>query len=94
MAFMKIEYIRRAAVANYGATRGEIGRILDDNGPMSSIADVIERRSPRPTGATSRRCSGGLHNLGLVAIGEHSVGCSLNNDSWNVPRTLKWRMAR
>ncbi len=42
MAFMMIEYIRRAAVANYGATRGEIGWILEDNGPMKSIADVIE----------------------------------------------------
>ena len=42
MAFMMIEYIRRAAVANYGATRGEIGWILDDNGPMRAIADAIE----------------------------------------------------
>jgi hypothetical protein len=42
MAFMMIEYNRRAAVANYGAKRGEIGWILDDNEPMKSIADVIE----------------------------------------------------
>ena len=28
---MMIEYIRRDAVGNYGATRGEIGWILDDN---------------------------------------------------------------
>ncbi|MCA3255970.1 MAG: N-acetyltransferase [Alphaproteobacteria bacterium] len=42
MAFLMIEHIRRAAVANYGATKGEIGWILDDNGPMRSIADVIE----------------------------------------------------
>ena len=44
MAFLMIEYIRRAAVANYGATRGEIGWILDDNGPMLSIADVIKSK--------------------------------------------------
>jgi hypothetical protein len=42
MAFLMIEHIRRAAVANYGATRGEIGWILDDNGPMTSIAEAIE----------------------------------------------------
>ncbi len=42
MAFMMIEYIRRAAVAQCGATRGEIGWVLEDNGPMKSIADVIE----------------------------------------------------
>jgi hypothetical protein len=42
MAFMMIEYNRRTAVANYGAKRGEIGWILDDNEPMKSIADVIE----------------------------------------------------
>lgn len=41
MAFMMIEYIRRASVKDYGATQGEIGWILDDNGPMKSIADVI-----------------------------------------------------
>ena len=42
MVFQMIEYIRRTAVENYGATRGEIGWILEDNGPMRSIADVIE----------------------------------------------------
>ena len=42
MAFLMIEHIRRASVGKYGATRGEIGWILDDNGPMRSIADVIE----------------------------------------------------
>lgn len=44
MAFLMIEYIRRAAVSNYGATRGEIGWILEDNGPMLSIADVIKSK--------------------------------------------------
>ena len=41
LAFMMIEYIRRAAVANYGATRGEIGWILEDNQGMRSIAEAI-----------------------------------------------------
>ena len=41
LAFMMIEYIRRASVANYGSTRGEIGWILDDNQGMNSIAREI-----------------------------------------------------
>lgn len=41
LAFMMIEYSRRVAVAKYGATRGEIGWILEDNGPMRSIAEAI-----------------------------------------------------
>jgi len=44
MAFQMIEYIRRAAVAGYGGRTGEIGWILDDNGPMRSIADAIDSR--------------------------------------------------
>jgi len=44
LAFMMIEYIRRDAVANYHARRGEIGWILDDNGPMRSIAEAIDSR--------------------------------------------------
>lgn len=47
LAFMMIEYIRRDAVAHYGASRGEIGWILDDNGPMRSIAEAIESRVNR-----------------------------------------------
>jgi len=42
LAFMMIEYIRRAGVSRYGMTRGEIGWILEDNQPMRSIADAIE----------------------------------------------------
>jgi len=42
LAFMMIEYIRRNAIARYGATRGEIGWILDDNQGMVAIADAIE----------------------------------------------------
>lgn len=44
LAFMLIEQIRQAAVANYGATRGEIGWILDDNQGMNAIAEAIESR--------------------------------------------------
>jgi len=41
LAFMMIEYIRRNSVTRYGATRGEIGWILDDNQGMNSIAREI-----------------------------------------------------
>ena len=44
LAFMMIEYIRRNATAYYGATRGEIGWVLDDNQGMNAIADAIESR--------------------------------------------------
>jgi GNAT superfamily N-acetyltransferase len=44
LAFMMIEYIRRASVENYGAERAEIGWILDDNQGMRSIAETIESR--------------------------------------------------
>lgn len=44
LAFMMIEFIRRDAVARNAATMAEIGWILDDNGPMISIADAIESR--------------------------------------------------
>ncbi|MGK6325051.1 N-acetyltransferase [Sphingomonas sp. DT-51] len=44
LAFMMIEAIRKASVANYGASRGEIGWILDDNQGMNSIATAIESR--------------------------------------------------
>ncbi|PZN92296.1 MAG: N-acetyltransferase [Alphaproteobacteria bacterium] len=47
MAFQMIEYIRRDALAAYGASEGEIGWILDDNGPMRSIADAIESKVTR-----------------------------------------------
>ena len=41
LAFMMIEFIRRVAVSKYGASRGEIGWILDDNQGMNAIADAI-----------------------------------------------------
>jgi hypothetical protein len=42
LAFMMIEYIRRASVEVYGASRGEIGWILEDNKGMISIAEAIQ----------------------------------------------------
>lgn len=44
LAFMMIEHIRRDAVANHGARMAEIGWILEDNGPMVSIAEAIGAR--------------------------------------------------
>jgi hypothetical protein len=44
LAFMMIEYIRREAIVHYGATRGEIGWVLDDNQGMNAIADAIESK--------------------------------------------------
>ena len=44
LAFMLIDSIRRGAVAKYGADRGEIGWILDDNQGMNAIATAIESR--------------------------------------------------
>jgi len=41
LAFMMIEHIRLDAVAHYGATRGEIGWVLDDNQGMNGIAEAI-----------------------------------------------------
>ncbi|WP_221773981.1 N-acetyltransferase [Novosphingobium flavum] len=42
LAFMMIEFIRRNAVSRYGASRGEIGWILEDNQGMVAIADAID----------------------------------------------------
>jgi hypothetical protein len=47
LAFMMIEYIRRAGNGHYGITRAEVGWVLDDNGPMISIANAIESRNNR-----------------------------------------------
>lgn len=44
LAFMMIEYIRRDATTRFGATRGEIGWVLDDNQGMNAIADAIEAK--------------------------------------------------
>jgi hypothetical protein len=47
LAFMMIEYIRRAGNGHYGIARAEIGWILDDNKPMIGIADAIGSRINR-----------------------------------------------
>jgi hypothetical protein len=47
LAFMMIEYIRRAGTGHYGITRAEVGWILEDNGPMISIAEAIESKVNR-----------------------------------------------
>jgi len=44
LAFMMVEYIRKASVEHYGATRGEIGWILDDNQGMNAIAQAIDSK--------------------------------------------------
>jgi hypothetical protein len=41
LAFMLVEFIRRDAVAQFGAVRGEFGWVLDDNGPMKSVGEAI-----------------------------------------------------
>ncbi|HMG48854.1 MAG TPA: N-acetyltransferase [Allosphingosinicella sp.] len=47
LAFMMIEYIRRAGNGRYGIGRAEVGWILDDNAPMISIAEAIQSRINR-----------------------------------------------
>jgi len=47
LAFMMMEYTRRDAVARYGASRSEIGWILDDNLGMRSIAETLESKINR-----------------------------------------------
>jgi GNAT superfamily N-acetyltransferase len=44
LAFMMIERSRLVAIAKYGATRGEIGWVLEDNQGMVAIAETIESR--------------------------------------------------
>ncbi len=47
LAFLMIEQTRQKAVERFKASRGEIGWILEDNGPMRSIAEVIDARITR-----------------------------------------------
>ncbi|MDO9490566.1 MAG: N-acetyltransferase [Sphingomonadaceae bacterium] len=44
MALMLVEHIRRDATSVFGAVRGDFGWVLEDNGPMRSIADVIDAK--------------------------------------------------
>jgi hypothetical protein len=41
LAFMLVEYIRRDAVAKYGASRGDFGWVLASNGPMRSVGEAV-----------------------------------------------------
>lgn len=41
LAFMMVEFTRRDATAKYGASRGEFGWVLEDNGPMRSVGEAI-----------------------------------------------------
>lgn len=47
LAFMMISEIRENAARDFGARRGEIGWILDDNQGMVAIADAIESKINR-----------------------------------------------
>ncbi|HYD38439.1 MAG TPA: N-acetyltransferase [Allosphingosinicella sp.] len=47
LAFMMIDQIRRAGTGHYGISRAEVGWVLEDNGPMISIAETIESRINR-----------------------------------------------
>jgi hypothetical protein len=47
LAFMMIEYIRRAGHGRYKIGRAEVGWILDDNAPMIGIAEAIGARNNR-----------------------------------------------
>jgi len=42
LALILIDQIKQAAVARYGASRGEIGWILEDNQGMNAIAETLE----------------------------------------------------
>jgi hypothetical protein len=44
LAFMLVEQIRLDSVTNFGASRGEFGWVLDDNGPMRSVSEAINGR--------------------------------------------------
>ncbi|HEX2763612.1 MAG TPA: N-acetyltransferase [Allosphingosinicella sp.] len=47
LAFMMIDRIRNSGTTHYGIGRAEVGWVLDDNGPMISIAEAIESRCNR-----------------------------------------------
>jgi GNAT superfamily N-acetyltransferase len=41
LAFMMITYIRDVSTNKFGASRGEFGWVLEDNGPMRSVGEAI-----------------------------------------------------
>ena len=41
LALMLVEFTRRDATTTFGASRGEFGWVLDDNGPMKSVGEAI-----------------------------------------------------
>ena len=41
LAFMLVEYVRRDAVANFGATHGDFGWVLSSNGAMRGVAEAV-----------------------------------------------------
>lgn len=41
LALTLVEYIRRDAVGNYGATRGDFGWVLASNAPMRSVGEAV-----------------------------------------------------
>jgi hypothetical protein len=47
LAFMLIETIRAGASVHYHIHRGEVGWVLEDNGPMIAIAEAIDSRRNR-----------------------------------------------
>jgi hypothetical protein len=47
LVFMMVDRIRESGTRNYGISRAEIGWILEDNGPMVSIAEAIGARKNR-----------------------------------------------
>ncbi|KLI65129.1 hypothetical protein [Aurantiacibacter marinus] len=47
LAFMMIEYIRRYAMDEHNAERGEVGWVLEDNQGMVAIADAIDSKVNR-----------------------------------------------
>jgi len=47
LAFMMMDRIRKVGSERYGIARGEIGWVLEDNGPMNAIADAVGSRVNR-----------------------------------------------
>jgi hypothetical protein len=41
LAFMMVAYIRHDSTSKFGASRGEFGWVLDDNGPMQSVGEAM-----------------------------------------------------